>query len=378
MNKKKRKGFTLVELIVVMAIFSILLVGVMMLIDPIAKVMKRTNIQEANNAASDNMKRYFEGTLRYSDAIVVSIGDLKEYPAGGSVQFIDTTLTEEDRQKKAVMNFLEDYYTDRADSSNNPLTGTVRVMKINNDNGGKITESEFSFTAGYTYYSWDSSTSTFDIPTVVPATVTTVSVDQEVINDVYYKDYSYFITTGYNTLETIDGSAYGLPDPGASSYYSQIVPATYTDNMGNTAEYAFGPTMFSLTIVTYRQSDGRVTVTDDPATVEDESQMIVFKAPFASSNATMSLANITSAFTNGQKFYGPVRYNGWDGTYTTNYNPLSTMVDEKGSGVSAVSDGNWDYDILTGLEPNRCFVNDPTNTLGGNNIYFIYTLPNAE
>ena len=46
MKKSIKKGFTLVELIVVMAIFSILMVGVMSLITPVSNMFKSTAISE--------------------------------------------------------------------------------------------------------------------------------------------------------------------------------------------------------------------------------------------------------------------------------------------------------------------------------------------
>ena len=56
----KVKGFTLIELIIVMAVFGLLLFGVMQLIDPVSKVMKQSAIQENNAASVNNMKEYLE------------------------------------------------------------------------------------------------------------------------------------------------------------------------------------------------------------------------------------------------------------------------------------------------------------------------------
>ena len=46
MNRKVKKGFTLVELIVVMAIFSILMVGVMAITKPVSAIFRNTSISE--------------------------------------------------------------------------------------------------------------------------------------------------------------------------------------------------------------------------------------------------------------------------------------------------------------------------------------------
>ena len=50
MKKMTRKGFTLVELLVVMAIFSILLVGVMAIIKPVSTLFRNTSISEKTYA----------------------------------------------------------------------------------------------------------------------------------------------------------------------------------------------------------------------------------------------------------------------------------------------------------------------------------------
>ena len=45
---KKLKGFTLLELIIVIALFTIIMAAVMTLIDPVSKVMRKASIQEKN------------------------------------------------------------------------------------------------------------------------------------------------------------------------------------------------------------------------------------------------------------------------------------------------------------------------------------------
>ncbi len=45
-KEKKLDGFTLIELIIVMAIFGIIMLGVMKIADPLAKVMERSSTKE--------------------------------------------------------------------------------------------------------------------------------------------------------------------------------------------------------------------------------------------------------------------------------------------------------------------------------------------
>ena len=143
--KKSLKGFTLVELIIVMAIFGIIMVGTMSIINPVNKIIKKASLEEANAAAVDNMKRYFEGSLRYADCIDVFNGSM-----------IDLDGNPVTSEQQAVENFITYHYNNRTDpGTDDPLTGKVRVLKIDNAAGGEVTEYEYEFEAGYTYYKWE-------------------------------------------------------------------------------------------------------------------------------------------------------------------------------------------------------------------------------
>ncbi|MDE5557665.1 MAG: prepilin-type N-terminal cleavage/methylation domain-containing protein [Ruminococcus sp.] len=374
-NKKNLKGFTLVELIVVMAVFGIIMLGAMQFLDPVSRMMKGSSLQEANSATVDNIKRYFEGTLRYASSVYVYNGDLKEY--SGSNPVLITGANEEERQKKAVTNFVDSYFRDKADSNNDPIKGEVHVMKIDNDNGGKITESLFNFEAGYTYYDWNSTTNLWDIPRIVSPSVMAVSVDQPVINDVYYKDYSIFATLGYNTVNAIHaGDVSALPTKVKDDqYFGRINPVEIDDGMGNLVPYTFSDNMFSFTFVTYK-NDTDVSGNSLYHHIVDGDH--VFGSPYSSSNATLALVNIKSGFCSNYNLSlnnRPVRRNGI-GNGSIPYTP-TTMVDELtgGNPPTHTPDGKWDYEALP-YTPNSFTVYDPSNLAGGNNIYIIYTLPN--
>lgn len=370
MKKKKLKGFTLVELIVVMAIFGILLGGVMVLVDPVSKIMSKTNIKEANNSATDNLKRYFEGTLKYANAIEVCDGDLSQYDGTSWVAI--SGATEQERMEKAVINFLNAYYINRADDHDAPYgkndSRKVRVLKIDNDNGGKVSEYEWEFIAGYTYKTQSDSINhpdTFDVDNFVSASLKpgTYKESIDVINPVYYDNYSFYIAPGYNTLQTVS-----LAASDDNSYCAEITPMTYVDpSDGSTKTYGdtFSPSMFSMSIITYKNGKPYPAASDDPNTTEDDTR--VFESPFAISNATMSLVNINSSFSklSNTSYWGPVRYEGVaSGGKSYNRNSKCDLDD----------DGEWDYTPQSPTQ-NLCY---PHPKISGNNIYFIYTLPNAE
>lgn len=415
-KKTKLKGFTLVELIVVMAIFSILMAAVMQVITPLNKISKRASIQEANAAAVDNVKSYIESSLRYSECVEVFVGGLtdnsgqrlsKYSPADLSKNFgVDTfkgsgkTLTEEEA---ALVNFLDNHYTNRAepalDQSVKPLTGKVRMLKIDNKNGGKVTETEYDFSAGYTYTDFledDKEINGVDyekgdpnpIPSRVNASLTNkVSSNKPIINDVYYENYSFYIAPGYSKMETIDTDdknadkpseaklkGFDFSDDTSDDYYAALEPV-------DKSAATFSPNMFSLSIVTYRNdkdSDDKYTYRGT-CDENDSEQYAAFQSPFALSNANMSLVNINSQFAADKwtvDCYGPVRYNGTNKageTYTPDqkvtvgdsenwaYNPISTLDAPK---INA-NDRLFVHPEITGVDSDEC-------------IYFIYTVPDLK
>ncbi|MCM1314886.1 MAG: prepilin-type N-terminal cleavage/methylation domain-containing protein [Prevotella sp.] len=368
-NKKNLKGFTLVELIVVMAVFGIIMLGAMQFLSPVSRMMKGASLQESNSATVDNIKRYFESTLRYASAVYVHNGDLKKYhEVTGDAVVLGGT--EEARQTQAVKKFVNDYFKDKADSHNDPIKGEVHLMKIDNDNGGKITESLFSFEAGYTYYNWNG-TDAWDSSDIEPASVNLTSFDQPVINDVYYKDYSIFATLGYNTVNAIQaGDVSALPAKvREDQYFGRINPVEIDDGTGTLVPYTFGPNMFSFSFVTYKNdTDG----SGNSLYHHIVDGQHVFGSPYSSSNATLALVNMKSGFCDGYNTSlnnRPIRRNG------NGYTP-TTPVDEftGGNPPTYVPDGKWDYEPLQ-TTPNSFTVYDPNNSAGGNNIYIIYTLP---
>lgn len=67
--KKTRKGFTLIELIIVLALFSIIMFSAVRMLDPVTKFYVRSSNFESTTACIDNMKRSIEGNLKYANRI---------------------------------------------------------------------------------------------------------------------------------------------------------------------------------------------------------------------------------------------------------------------------------------------------------------------
>lgn len=66
---KKIKGFTLIELIVVMAILSILMVGIMQMMKPIRATFVDSTYYEAQRTTQNGIVEYITETLRYADNV---------------------------------------------------------------------------------------------------------------------------------------------------------------------------------------------------------------------------------------------------------------------------------------------------------------------
>jgi len=81
--KKRLSAFTLIETIIVMAIFSMIMFSVMQLMDPVSKYFVRGSNFENSTACLDNMRRCIEGNLMYADRIHTYAGyEPYHYTAG--------------------------------------------------------------------------------------------------------------------------------------------------------------------------------------------------------------------------------------------------------------------------------------------------------
>lgn len=72
--KKRFSAFTLIETIIVLAIFSVIMFSVMQLMVPVSKYFVRSSNFENSTACLDNMRRCIEGNLMYADRIRVYAG----------------------------------------------------------------------------------------------------------------------------------------------------------------------------------------------------------------------------------------------------------------------------------------------------------------
>lgn len=124
-NKSRLKGFTLVELLVVMTIFSILMAAALALTTPVSRMYKNTALAEKTYSYSHNIQEYIQGTLEYADNLYIYTTDTL-----GATYSADLQQLAEDYRKDHYQNLVT---TD--DGTNTRfIRGKVYIMRLlNND-----------------------------------------------------------------------------------------------------------------------------------------------------------------------------------------------------------------------------------------------------
>lgn len=298
--KKKRtlKGFTLLELIIVMALFSVIMMMVMSFIDPVSGIMKKTSVREKSAAYVDNISDYISKSMKY--AKFVRVFD------GGLCKTSDTAEAIE--EKPAVEAFVDDFFDGVVDSEYNSMTGKVRVLTLSNDSAdpGKITESVYEFTAGDSVPTLDDSDPTNpikgrDFSAGYECEVNKIS-EEEVINPDNFESYSYYYQLGYNTFDKagdVDDTMKSTQGIRASEdcYYSRLNYQFNADGTPIENSVDVSRNSFSLSIVAYLDNDKdghrRIDIADtdaygDPITVP------AFISPAYMSVSSMSFPNVGS------------------------------------------------------------------------------------
>ncbi len=170
--KKKLKGFTLIELIVVMAIFGIIMFGALQLIPPVMKMMVQADVHEGGNAAVSSISNYLENSLT-------------------TVEYLDVynTLPADDATLDTrVKDFATYYYEGVLKSGSSPESreyaeGEIHVMVIDNSDTGNGKISTHTYNA------------TFATGNVQVSENESAYVDWAV-NRAYYDDYTYALKLG--------------------------------------------------------------------------------------------------------------------------------------------------------------------------------------
>lgn len=313
-NKKKLKGFTLIELIIVLAIFSIILALVMSFIDPVSNIMKKTSIKERTAAYVDNITEYVDNSIHYAKFMRVYEGGYCDVnfsitPGAPVTQNLAVYSDDEERIVKAM---VDDIYRNAVNDLDESITGRVRVLKfINTPVGdldqGQIYESVYKFTARKEYEKPG-----VGIEVISDSTVSAVSTNVPVINPEHFENYCYYYSKGFMDLAPITNSSIPERNPenyksgetpisnDGDGYYSAIVPITYYDNAGvannleitNGSDFAIGVTAYQVD-AKKGSNMKKVTYSGDPT--KGDQTVPVFWSPAHLTTASMALVNVMKA-----------------------------------------------------------------------------------
>lgn len=125
--KKKLKAFTLIELVIVMGIFSVIMFSVLQLLEPVSNYFVRSTNFENTNACVDNIRRAIEGNLKYADRVRPFLG-YDPYSVGATAtDKAGSGLSSKVRDE--VGQFYSDFFEGRHCTA---TRGTIYVMTFDN------------------------------------------------------------------------------------------------------------------------------------------------------------------------------------------------------------------------------------------------------
>lgn len=179
MKKTTVKGFTLIEMLIVLATFSVIMFGAMQLMQPSRMLYERSFKEEDVSAGEKILKNYLEDTLRFAQNVDVSSAAYD--PDDDSALRADLTT------------FVRNHYNGYRTNTGALGSGVVNVMWINNRNHGMISTQSFTFTA-------PDIDPTGDIKTDVTLTDNS-DYTPSAVNLAIYNRYNYVISLGVTTTE---------------------------------------------------------------------------------------------------------------------------------------------------------------------------------
>lgn len=269
MDKYKVKGFTLIEMLIVIATFSVIMFGAMQLMQPSRTLFERSFKTEEVSAGQKIIKNYLEDNLRFAQNLDIS-----------------NKLPEDADLEKDVTRFVCNHYNGyRLNETIPTLTGslkdykmgggTVYVMWIDNRNGGQILSQKFDFTAP-------------DIDpngtVVVAPTVTAHDRENYAVNKAIYDRYNYLVSVGVTKNDTKDPATLDAKSRDEHSDFVHPVTDTEYYSKFDASLANFSSRNFSFTINAYD-------TTSKTAPWTDASTDIVYYPSLMTMTASMALIN---------------------------------------------------------------------------------------
>lgn len=98
-KRKTLKGFTLIEMVIVVALFGLIMAVVLGMLDPVKKVYNNAYLESDLQSISENMRRYIGDQVQYSDRMALYTN-----------MSLDGTAEQENSVEYQVKKFRERYY----------------------------------------------------------------------------------------------------------------------------------------------------------------------------------------------------------------------------------------------------------------------------
>lgn len=166
-KRRARKGFTLIELIVVVAIIAVLMACVVAFAQPIRSMMSNTNARSDAITINNCLGNYIERRLAYANDIKVLIG------FNYGTDTIDSTTTPPLTQSK----LYEDMYNNHSQNADHP---GMMIFHLDNTNG--------------TFKAYDIDMKKTGTGSAMPAAPSILLDGNLIYTDDFFGRYSYFIT----------------------------------------------------------------------------------------------------------------------------------------------------------------------------------------
>lgn len=277
MNRKVKKGFTLVELIVVMAIFSILMVGVMAITKPVSAIFRNTSISEKTYSYANNIQTYLQGKLEYSENLIVATSSNMDRDGDGDVDDADIAAWAEKYRASHYQPTLGTPPVQMSAVGYNGhdvvyLKGKVHVLRLLNSDDTTLNLKRGAITHRV-----------FDFDTKTPiSTLAPYPAEKSELNDAFFdaqdSAYNFSYALGASNLMVVP-----TPAGGESGEIYRALDKDYNDtNSGISA------TTLALTIVLDKKSGGSI---DVPAGSSGNAYR-AFRSPVAIQIANLPLTNI--------------------------------------------------------------------------------------
>lgn len=347
--RSKAKGFTLIELIIVMATFSIVLFGALSLVEPIRKIFDKAYDAEDVSASATNILNYLDMELRYAEHIKVQT----------------TTPTQDD-----LINFVEMNYDGKIIPQDNdishavPASGELYILEVDNTQGAVINKWVLSYTAGDSLLPAVNNTGLTAPGTPIDCVVSTFDYAHptvaSAINKAMYDEVHFNLSIGNYVMD--DEKKLVRDDAFYNAYTEVAMQALSKDNFG-----------FTLTPYSYSVKGGTVKTGKTDAASDATDKRSAFDGSYVYSRS-IGLLNAKDAVTGRPLYY--------------KYNYTASSTDPRGYEVAKATTGEdaGNYTIADSYDSNAganahgldlsaipAGTDELTNRIEPAHVFFIYT-----